>query len=423
MPKLAREMTAIEVKRLAEPGLHSVGGVPGLCMQIAPSGSRSWTFRVMVGGKRRDMGMGGYPGVTLAMARDKARDARELIRKGIDPIEQQRAAQNALRVAVAAALTFDQCSERFIAAHEAGWSNAKHVQQWTNTLAHYASPVFGKLLIRDVDLTHILAVLEPIWRTKTETATRVRGRIESVLDWATTRGYREGPNPARWRGHLDKLMPAPSKVAKVEHHTALPVKDVGAFMARLRASAGMGALALEFAILTAARSGEVRGATPGEIDRKAKVWTIPGDRMKAGREHRVPLSDAAIKVLERVDATPRTLPSAFVFAAPRGGQLSDMTLTAVLRRLKVDAVPHGFRSTFRDWTAERTAYPNEVAEMALAHTVANAVEAAYRRGDLFEKRRHMMADWAEFVSKPEKAAEVVAIGSKRKRAPSVGAGQ
>ena len=415
MPKVAKELGAVELKRLTAPGLHSVGGVAGLGLQISPTGAKSWTLRVMIGGKRRDMGLGSYPSVPLARARESARDARDLIRKGVDPIEQQRAAHSALRAAVAAALTFDQCSEKFIAAHEAGWSNAKHIQQWTNTLAQYASPVFGKLLVRDVELSHILAVLEPIWRTKTETASRVRGRIESVLDWATTRGYREGLNPARWRGHLDKLMPAPSKVAKVEHHSALPVGKVGEFMQKLRAAEGMGARALEFAILTAARSGEVRGATLAEIDRKAKLWTIPGERMKAGREHRVPLSDAAIAVLDRAAALPRIEGTPYAFPAPRGGQLSDMTLTAVCRRLKVEAVPHGFRSTFRDWTAERTSYPNEVAEMALAHTVANAVEAAYRRGDVLEKRRLMMADWAKFVATPEKAADVVPIDSKRKR--------
>jgi integrase len=234
-----------------------------------------------------------------------------------------------------------------------------------------------------------------------------------VLDWATTRGYRDGLNPARWRGHLDNLLPKPGKVSKVEHHAALPVGEIGAFMERLRKSEGMGALALEFAILTAARSGEVRGATFAEIDRDARVWVIPADRMKAGREHRVPLTDAALAVIDKATALPHVNDSQFVFAAPRGGQLSDMTLTAVLRRMAVDATAHGFRSTFRDWAAERTNYPNEVAEMALAHAVGNAVEAAYRRGDLFDKRRRMMDDWSKFLTKVETTGKVLPMNRKR----------
>lgn len=413
MPKLAKELGALAVSKLEAPGLHFVGGVQGLALHITKPGARSWLLRVMIAGKRREMGLGNYPGVPLAMAREKAREAREQIRKGIDPIELQRAAQSALRAAVAAALTFEQCADAYIKAHEAGWKNAKHGQQWKNTIAQHANPVMGKLLVRDVGLPQVLAVLEPIWRDKTETAARLRGRIELVLDWAAARGYREGLNPARWRGHLDKLLPAPGKVAKVDHHAALAVDDVGVFMRRLRAASGMGALALEFAILTAARSGEVRGATPQEIDRQAKVWTVPAERMKGGREHRVPLSDAAIVVLDKAAALPRLVPTKFVFPALRGGVLSDMTLTAVLRRLEVDAVPHGFRSTFRDWAAERTNFPNEVAEMALAHTIGDKVEAAYRRGDLFDKRRKMMSDWASFAARVPRPAQVIDMQSKR----------
>jgi len=416
MPKIAKELGPLDVKRMARPGLHFVGGVAGLGMQILDSGAKSWTLRVMVGGRRRDMGLGAYPGVTLAKAREKAAEARELIKKGIDPIEQQQAAQRALRAAVAAALTFDQAAEKYIEAHEAGWRNVKHGKQWRATLKQHASPTIGHLHVRDIGLPHILAVLEPIWTTTTETAKRVRGRIESVLDWATIRGFREGPNPARWKGHLDNLLAAPSKVAKVEHHEAMPVDDVAAFMVKLRAAEGMGARALEFAILTAARSGEVRGLTHGEIDRKAKVWTVPAGRMKGEREHRVPLSDAAIDLLKRVDRMDKPK-SDFVFPAPRGGALSDMTLSAVMRRMELTAVPHGFRSTFRDWAAERTNYPHEVAEMALAHAVGDKVEAAYRRGDLFEKRRSIMNDWAAFLAKPAPVAgKVVPIDRKRKRA-------
>jgi integrase len=304
-------------------------------------------------------------------------------------------------------MTFEQAAGSYIAAHESGWRNAKHAQQWRNTLASYAYPKIGALMVRNVELAHILAVLEPIWAERTETATRLRGRIEQVLDWATARGYRDGLNPARWRGHLDKLLARPSKVAVTEHHAALPFIEVGNFMQRLGEAKGMGARALEFAILTAARSGEVRGATWTEIDLKAAVWTIPGVRMKMGREHRVPLSPPAIALLI---ALPRMVGTDLVFPAPRGGVLSDMTLSAVVRRMRVTAVPHGFRSTFRDWASERTNYPRDVAEMALAHTISNKVEAAYRRGDLFEKRRRLMADWATFCSRTQPRGKVISIG-------------
>jgi integrase len=261
-------------------------------------------------------------------------------------------------------------------------------------------------MVRNVELANVLAVLEPIWTEKTETATRLRGRIEQVLDWATARGYRDGLNPARWRGHLDKLLARPSKVADVEHHAALPFTEIGDFMLRLRDAEGMGACALEFAILTAARSGEVRGATWTEIDLKAAVWTVPGNRIKMGREHRVPLSPPVIALL---NALRRMAGTDFLFPAPRGGTLSEMTLSAVVRRMKVAAVPHGFRSTFRDWASERTNYPRDVAEMALAHAIGDRVEAAYRRGDLFEKRRRLMADWAAFCGRPQQKGGVVSI--------------
>lgn len=409
MPKLAKELQALTVSKLTMPGLHFVGGVQGLALQVT-GGSRSWLLRANIGGKRRDMGLGPYPEVTLAQARDKAREARELIRQGVDPIARQQAAQSALRAAVAEALTFKECAEKYIKAHRAGWKDAKHAQQWENTLAQHAYPSMGGVLVRDVKLPQVLAVLEPLWTTTNETAVRLRGRIELVLDWATARGLREGPNPARWRGHLDKLLPKPSKANNREHHTALPVAEVGAFMVRLRAAEGMGARALEFAILTAARSGEVRGATWAEMDLAAKVWTVPADRMKAGKEHRVPLSTEALALLGEL---PRGKPDEPVFKAPRGGVLSDMTLSAVLRRMDVQAVPHGFRSTFRDWAAERTSYPRDAAEMALAHAIGDKVEAAYRRGDLFEKRRLMMAEWAQFLARVERPAQVIDLQSKR----------
>jgi integrase len=398
MARKANEMGALAVSRLTAPGMHYVGGVAGLALQVLPTGGRTWILRATIAGKRRDMGLGGYPDVTLAGAREAARIARDKIRNGVDPIAERKAAQIALRANPGKEMTFKAAALAYIAAHEAGWRNAKHAQQWKNSLQAHAYPVIGALSVRDVELSHITKILDPIWQTRTETATRLRGRIEQVLDWATVRGYREGLNPARWRGHLDKLLTAPSKVAKVKHHQALPWAEMGSFMKRLHEAEGMGARALEFTILTAARSGEVRGATWGEINLEAAEWNVPGERMKARKHHRVPLSAAAVALLK---ALPRAAGCDLVFPATRGGQLSDMTLTAVLRRMGVEAVPHGFRSTFRDWASECTNYPRDAAEMALAHTIGDKVEAAYRRGDLFEKRVLMMADWATFLAKAQ----------------------
>lgn len=412
MPKKATELGPLQVSRLRAPGLHPVGGVAGLRLQVSPSGARSWILRVSIGGKPSEKGLGGYPDVTLAGARDAARAIRAKIAAGVNPIEEARAARSALAAAVASAWTFDQCAESYIEAKTPEWSNDRHVGQWTASLANYATPVIGRMLVRDVDHRHVLSVLEPIWQTKTETATRVRARLEAVLDWATTRGYREGPNPARWKGHLDKLLPAPAKIAKVKHFAALPVRDVGAFMLRLRAADGMGARALEFAILTAARSGEVRGATWSEIDLDTALWTVPAERMKMRREHRVPLSDAALRLLR---AQAQGKPDAFVFPAPMGGALSDMTISAVLRRMEVPAVPHGFRSTFRDWAAEHTNTPRDVAEMALAHAIGDKVEAAYRRGDLFAKRTKLMQTWADFCARVPAASNVTPIDARQKK--------
>ena len=414
MPKLAREMSPLAVAKLTAPGLHFVGAVPGLALQVTGTGARSWTLRVVIAGKRRDMGLGNFPSVTLAQAREAAREARKLIRQGVDPIERQRAAQSALAAAVASALTFRKTAEAYMAVHEAGWKSAKHAKQWAATLEQYAYPTMGALLVRDVQKEHVLEVLRPIWTTKNETAVRLRGRIESVLSYAMQAGYRpEGLNPARWKDGLDELLAAPSKVNKRQHHAAVPVGEIGAFMVKLREAEGMGARALEFAILTAARSGEVRGATWAEIDRGAKVWNVPGSRMKAGKDHRVPLTAEALALLDKVATMPRLADSDYVFQAARGGMLSDMTLTACMRRMGVQAVPHGFRSTFRDWAAERTSYPRDMAEMALAHSIENKVEAAYRRGDMFERRRAMMGDWAAFLARVELPAEVIDMSSRR----------
>lgn len=413
MARKTVELGALEVKRLTEPGYHFVGGVAGLALVVQPTGGRSWILRVVVGSKRRDIGLGGYPAVTLAKAKEQAAALREKIKAGIDPVEERKQAASALKAAQASSLTFEQAALAYVDSHKAGWRNEKHVQQWTNTLSTYAYPHIGDMLVRDIELPHILSVLEPIWKTKTETASRLRGRIESILDWATVRGQRDGMNPARWKGHLDKILPKPSKVARVDHHDALDVAEVGAFMAQLRQHQGNGARALEFAILTAARSGEVRGATWDEIDLESKVWVIPGVRMKAGKEHRVPLSAPAIRILKDL---PRIAGTNLVFPAPRGGTLSDMTLSAVVRRMEAPCVPHGFRSTFRDWVSERTSYPGDMAEMALAHTIGSKVEAAYRRGDMFEKRRRMMEDWAAFCAQPAIKGDVIQMKRSKAKA-------
>ena len=394
MPKIARELSALEVKRLVAPGFVAVGGVAGLNMQISASGTRSWVLRVVVGVRRRDMGLGAFPGVTLAQAREKARQARETIDQGKDPILERERAQSLLRAEQSNAITFKVAALAYINAKSGEWKNIKHLAQWNTTLEKYVYPVIGALQVAHVEHGHILKILEPIWSTKTETASRLRGRLENVLDWAKARGYRTGENPARWRGHLDKLLATPNKIAKVVHHPAVPVGEVHAFYTGLQQREGRSARALEFLLLTAARSGEVRGATWGEFDLEVGLWTIPAGRMKGEAEHRVPLVDSALEILRTM---PRLEGSEFVFAAPKGGQLSDMALTAVMRRMGLAYVPHGLRSTFRDWAAEHTNYPRELAEKALAHALASKVEAAYQRGDMLDKRRGMMAAWAKFI--------------------------
>ena len=409
MPKKAIELSALEVNRLAEPGLHFVGGVAGLILHVSETKARSWILRATVGGKRRDIGLGGFPDVTLAGAKEAARITRENIKNGIDPVEERRAKRSALAAAIASAMTFSEASSKYIDAHEAGWKNSKHAAQWRSTLQTYAYPVIGNIAVSTIETAHVMRVLEPIWTTKTETASRLRGRIESVLAWATVRGFRKGDNPARWRGHLEKLLPMPSKVAKVEHHAALPYNEIGNFIVKLRNLDGMGARALEFAILTAARSNEVRGATWAEIDLGAGIWTIPASRMKAEKEHRIPLSDTAIKLLKQVQ---KMGGAELVFPSAKGVKLSDMTMTAVLRRMGVDVTAHGFRSTFRDWAGETTAYQREVIEHALAHQLKDKAEAAYARGSLFDKRRRLMADWAKYCDTVQTMAKVTPIRSK-----------
>jgi len=382
-------------------------------------------FRFMLAGRSREMGLGSLIEVSLADARQKAVEARRLVKSGVDPIAQRDAERKAREAAQALerarAMTFHECAERYIDAHKAGWRNAKHAAQWPSTLETYCYPVFGNLPVAAVDLPMVMKVLEPIWTEKTETASRVRGRIEAILDWATVRGFRSGDNPARWRGQLSHLLPQPGKVAAVTHHAALPYLEIGTFVAALRQRPAMAARALEFLILTAARTGEVIGATWAEIDTNGASWTVPAGRMKAGKEHRVPLSDRALAILAELRSAAFASgrePSGDqpIFPSSRGNPLSNMAMAMMLRRMeRGDLTAHGFRSTFRDWAAERTAYPNEVVEMALAHTVASKVEAAYRRGDLFDKRRRLMADWASYcaVLPADTAGSVVVLRAAR----------
>lgn len=410
MPKkLVNALTAVAVKN-AGPGRHVDGG--GLQLLVKPTGARSWVFRFMIAGKAREIGLGpaaGPDSTSLADARDLAAALRLKVKAGIDPLaERDRAAAEALAAAQAArvaGVTFREAAAIHIKANRDGWRNAKHVQQWENTLSTYAYPVLGDLPVAEVDTPHVIQVLEPIWRNKPETASRVRQRVEAVLDAAKARGFRKGENPARWRGHLDQVLPKPSKLSR-GHHTAMPYTELPAFLADLRKREAVAALALQFTILTAARTGEVTGAKWDEVDLTAAVWTVPADRMKAGKEHRVPLSPRAVEILE--DA--RLLSGEHIFTGPQGGKLSGMAMAMLLRRMGVDVTVHGFRSAFRDWAAECTGYAHEVAEMALAHTIGNAVERAYRRSDLFEKRRRLMVDWAGYCASDGAAgADVVPI--------------
>ncbi|MEP7301588.1 MAG: integrase arm-type DNA-binding domain-containing protein [Caldimonas sp.] len=380
--------------------MHTVGAVPGLYLRILPppSASRSWILRINIAGARRDIGLGGYPQVSIAQARDEARVKRQMVCDGIDPILEKRAAESARRAATTKKMTFAEAADRYIAIQEPGWRNAKHAWQWRNSLDKYVIPKIGRVEVGDIGITQVLSVLEPMWQTTTETASRVRGRIELILAWADKRAERERLNPARWRGHLDTQLPRPSRVARPKHHKTLSLAEMPFFITCLRDQDSMAARALEFAILTAARSGEVRYATWAEVDLVSKLWTIPAERMKGGREHRVPLSDAAMALLRLI---PQVKSEGVIFWSPRSGPLNDSALLAVCRKIGADCVPHGFRSTFRDWCAEHTNASREVAEMALAHAIGNEVEAAYRRGDLFEKRRGLMAEWAAFCERDD----------------------
>jgi integrase len=403
------KLTAIKVAKATKAGRYGDGH--GLYLQLSSTGVKSWLLRYMRHGRERWMGLGPLHTVSLKEARERARRARQHILDGIDPLDARKAEHAALALQAARSLTFAEAAQRYFDAHEKKWRNAKHRAQFLSTLRTYAYPKIGKLSVAEIDLGQVLKVIEPIWRNKAETANRVRGRIESVLDWAAVRGYRTGENPARWRGHLEHVLPARGRIARANHHPAMPYADLPAFMLALTQREGIAARALEFTIMTAARTGEVIGATWSEIDLVAMVWIIPAKRMKGGREHRVPLSDPVLRILKSL---PHEEGNSYVFIGLRGCSLSNMAMAALLKRMgRNDITVHGFRSTFRDFAAERTNYPNHVVEMALAHVIGDKVEAAYRRGDLFEKRQRLMAEWAKYCTTPTifTADNMVAIGA------------
>ena len=388
MARRMHRLSAVKVRGNLPAGYYADGG--GLYLQVSASGSKSWVFRYQRQSNRKEMGLGAMNAVPLAIAREVAAEKRGILAAGKDPLSEKRVALAAERGTV----TFREATEAYIEAHAPGWRNAKHADQWRNTLETYAHPVLGDLPVGEIDTGLVLKVLEPIWKTKTETATRVRGRIERILDWSTVRKYRSGENPARWRGHLDTLLAKPTKVHRVTHFAALPYADLPKFMATLTAQKGTAAKALAFLILTAARTSEVIGARWPEID--GRIWTIPDDRIKAAREHRVPLSSAALSIIRdmRQDAAGEP----FVFpGGKRGRPLSNAAMSAVLKRMgRDDITVHGFRSAFKDWCRERTNFPNEVQEAALAHVVGDKTERAYARGDLYAKRAQMMDAWAKY---------------------------
>ncbi len=405
--RFLNRLSARTVVTKKHPGLHCDGG--GLYLQIAPSGSKTWIFRYRspITKKLRYMGLGSTYAVGLPKARTKAAAQRGLLSNGLDPIKARNEESARKAMEAARAITFAECAIIYIESHKAGWKSAKHTDQWTETIKTYCGPVIGNLPVQAVDTGLVLKVLEPIWAKKPETASRLRGRIENILDWARARGHRDGENPARWKGHLNQLLPALARKSRVRHQPALPYEKIGEFIPHLRAQDCIGALALEFTILTAARTGEVIGAKPVEIDLDRAVWTVPAERMKAGREHRVPLSPRAVEIVRRM----LELKGAHLFPGTKEGKpLSNMTMLAVLGRLgSTDITVHGFRSTFRDWASEQTNYPREICEMVLAHTISDKTEAAYRRGDLFEKRRKLMDAWAEFIDTPPLEGAVISL--------------
>lgn len=416
MVRAAERLSARAVQAAKEPGMYADG--KSLYLRIGPTGAKSWIFRYRADGRRHDLGLGPYPDIGLADARERATVQRRLRLDGQDPLMVRRTGRDQARLAAAKAMTFKQCAEAYIASHRATWKNPVHAKQWGSTMETYVYPALGDLPVAAVDTSLVMkAIGGDVWAGKPETASRVRGRIESILGWATVSGYRTGDNPARWKGHLENLLPAPSKAkravrqakGRIEHHAALPYAEIAEFIAALGDKDGVGALALEFTILTAARTGEVIGATWGEFNLAERVWTIPAERMKAEREHRVPLSGRALAIVEQMA---RQKTGEFVFSSG-DGPLSNMTMLKMLQRMRPEITVHGFRSSFRDWAAERTSFPSEVVEMALAHAVGDKVEAAYRRGDLLAKRRQLADAWARYcaVREPAAGSKVVSIRS------------
>src|SRR5215831_11802486 len=406
MARTLEKLSVFGVRRASKPGYYGDGG--GLYLVVGKGGAKSWVFRYRRDGRLREMGLGPVHTISLAEARERARECRRKRLDGFDPLDERHAARLEQRLVAAKAMTFRQCAEGYLKAHSAGWRNDRHAAQWSSTLQTYVYPFFGGLPVQAIDVGLVLRALEPIWTTKPETASRVRGRIERILDYAAARSYRTGENPARWKGHLDHLLPEKRKVRRVKHHAALPYSELAEFMTELRQQGGFAARALEFAILTAARTGEVIGARWPEIDLKARLWVIPAQRMKGGHEHRVPLSEPALSILA---AMQEKRESEFVFPGGKAGRpLSNMALLMTLRQMgRGDITAHGFRSSFRDWVAERTNFPSEVAEMALAHVVSDKVEAAYRRGNLFGKRRQLAEAWARYCTTAQTNGDVVPL--------------
>ncbi|MDR6657792.1 integrase [Tardiphaga robiniae] len=391
------KLAATKVARISKPGRYGDGA--GLWLQVAKAGSKSWIFQFTSQGRERQLGLGSLATVSLADARKKAKAARDLVAEGVDPIEAKQAQRQQAIVADAKRVTFEEAAEGYMAAHGPSWRNEKHRAQWASTLKTYAYPTIGKVALPDIDTPMILKLLKPIWTTKPETAGRVRGRIENILDAAKAEGNRTGDNPARWKGHLDHLLPALTKIKAVKHHAAMPYGDMAKFMASLKMRTGISVRALEVLILTASRTGALIGMRDEEVDFAERVWTVPASRMKTGKEHLVPLSDRTIAILKSVE---REKGNPHFFAGlSKGSHISNMAMLALMKHVAPDYVPHGFRSTFTDWANETTATPHHVVEMALAHSIQSKTERAYRRGTLFEKRRELMNAWSAYLY-PEK---------------------
>ena len=413
MARVKHKLTPAFVERKSKvPGAYGDGG--GLYLYVSSKTAASWVYAYMLRGQSHEMGLGSYPQISLPVARELAGEQARIKARGEDPIENRESVRTAQRLLAAKSITFRTCAESYIAAHKGAWRNAKHAAQWSATLESYAGPIIGDLPVSEVDRGLVHKVLEPIWSKKPETARRLRGRIEAVLDYATALDYRAGENPARWKGSLKPLFPKGTKVHRAQHHPALPYRELPAFMPALRAEEGLGAGALQFVILTAARTGEAIGAKWGEVDLDEAIWTVPAARTKTGRDHKVPLSKPALAVLRTQHK--QTNGKGFVFPGLRRNKpLSNMAMLKTLERMgREDLTVHGFRSTFRDWVEEMTNFQGSVAEAALGHVVGDKVEAAYRRGDLFEKRRKLMLGWAEFCTRPLAAsAKVVPMRARR----------